>query len=134
MLNTSPFGLHLTLDLYGCSKESLSNMKLCYDTIIKCVEELGMNMLMPPFVIDVKSNTQKGGKDPGGFSCFVMIVESHISIHTFVNRGYATIDVYSCKPFNEEKATKLFENAFKSKETEKNLISRGLKYPMEDIY
>jgi len=36
-------------------------------------------------------------KDPGGWSGFVIIAESHISIHTFPARRFVSIDVYTCK-------------------------------------
>ena len=48
--------------------------------------------------------------DPGatieGISAFVMIAESHISIHTFPEKDYVFMDVFSCKSFDAEKAAK----------------------------
>jgi len=38
--------------------------------------------------------------DDWGLSGFVMIAESHLSIHTFPKRGIAWIDLFSCKPFD----------------------------------
>ena len=35
-----------------------------------------------------------------GLSGFVVIAESHISSHTFVEAGYVFLDVFSCKPFD----------------------------------
>ena len=71
--------------------------------------------------------------DPGatveGISGFVMIAESHISIHTFPEKDYAFIDVFSCKGFDVENAVELLVNAFEAKKYTKKIIRRGLDFP-----
>jgi|TARA_B100001964_G_C14208308_1_gene589230 S-adenosylmethionine decarboxylase len=71
--------------------------------------------------------------DPGatieGISGFVMIAESHISIHTFPEKDYVFIDVFSCKGFDVENAVKLLTNAFEAKKYTKKIIKRGLDFP-----
>ncbi len=39
----------------------------------------------------------KNRKDPGGISGFVMIAESHFSLHTFPARRFVTLDIYTCQ-------------------------------------
>ena len=39
-----------------------------------------------------------------GISGFVIIAESHISVHTFPGRDYVNIDIFSCKSFDHEQA------------------------------
>lgn len=128
------FGEHLTYDAYGCSYESLSNMELCFDVLNNLVKLAKMHKLTEPVIIKADGNATLGGKDPGGFSGFVIIQESHISLHTFVKRGFLTLDVYSCKPFKEEEIVKYLGETFKPKDFDINKTSRGLKYPTENIY
>ena len=39
-----------------------------------------------------------------GVSGFVIIAESHISVHTFPDRGHVNVDIFSCKEFDAERA------------------------------
>jgi len=41
----------------------------------------------------------------GGFTCLVSLVESHISIHTWPELKYLTIDVYLCNYSKDNSAT-----------------------------
>lgn len=130
-MNTTQFGYHLTLDLYGCEKEPLNDMLTVYNSLDKLPKKIGMKALTPAYVVNAEGNDHK---DPGGFSGFLIIQESHISVHTFVKRGFVSIDVYSCKTFDIELAKKHFTDIFKPKDVEEHFIDRGLRYPDEDIY
>ncbi|MCA9380639.1 S-adenosylmethionine decarboxylase, partial [Candidatus Dojkabacteria bacterium] len=98
------FGFHLTIDLYGCDFDKLNSLEECHNSLREAVEILDMKALIPPYTFKAASNEEQGGKDPGGITGFIVIAESHISIHTFAKRGFASIDVYSCKEFNTENA------------------------------
>ena len=74
-------------------------------------------------------------KDPGGFSGFVIIAESHISLHTFPKRGFISADVYTCQNgLDREKIEKYLIEKFSLKQTEVNFVIRGTKYPETNIY
>lgn len=133
-MNTIQFGYHLTLDLYNCDHKLLNDMEYCYNSLLKMAKILKMKVLTPPFVVSASGNEKSGGKDPGGFSGFLMIYESHISLHTFVKRGFASVDVYSCKEFDEKSAIKHFKEFFNSRDEEINFIKRGSKYPSKNIH
>lgn len=124
---TEPFGLHLTLDAYGGSKTKLFDMKRVFKVLNELPAMLGMKKLTTPYVVDAPPVTPK---DQGGISGFVMIAESHISIHTFPDKGFLTADIYSCKAFDTPKALEFFKKNFDLKEMEVNIIKRGLKFPM----
>lgn len=72
-----------------------------------------------------------GGEKPQdcGVSGFVMIAESHISVHTFSQKEFLTADVYSCKPFDTQRTIDFFRKEFELKELEIHIIKRGLKFP-----
>lgn len=132
--DTIKFGQHLIFDAYGCKLSKLEDMKLCYEILNKISDIAKMKKLSEPLVIEASSNEALGGKDPGGFSGFLMIQESHISIHTFAKRGFVTIDIYSCKEFKIDKIVKYLLEVFEPKEYEIINMDRGLKYPKNNIY
>ncbi len=126
---TEPFGIHLTLDGYGGSETRLFDMKRVFKVLNELPSILGMKKLTTPYVVDAPPVTPK---DQGGISGFIMIAESHISIHTFPDKGFLTADVYSCKPFDTEKALEFFRKHFDLQDMEVNIIKRGLKFPMPE--
>lgn len=125
------FGEHFMLDGYG-GEEALLNDK---EKILTCLrelpEQLGMKKLAEPVVHFAPGNDHK---DPGGWSGFVVIAESHISIHTFPKRRFVSIDVYTCKNGLDMRYTlDYFVKYFKLQDTETNYVERGKKYPLENL-
>lgn len=125
-----PFGLHVMLDMYDCRPEVLNDPKLVEDVLKTLPGKLGMRILMGPYVSFAQPN---GKRDPGGWSGFVLIQESHITIHTFIKRRFVTIDAYSCKPFDGLKCINYFKELFKTDDIEYTIETRGTKYPAKDI-
>ena len=87
------FGLHLTLDGYECSYERLTNLDAIYEFLDTCPDMIHMTKIMPPYVFKYHGKVP----DDWGLSGFVLIAESHISIHTFPERNYLSLDIFSCK-------------------------------------
>lgn len=121
------FGLHLTLELYECKNKNLSDLNFCYEILNELPSLINMKKLLPPIVQRVESNINDGGTDSGGVTGFVMITESHISVHTFTEKRFVTADVYSCKSFDSEFVIDFFKIKFSSNVVEVNLIQRGEK-------
>jgi S-adenosylmethionine decarboxylase len=48
----------------------------------------------------------------GGLSGVAVLAESHISIHTWPERGYAAVDVFMCGDCNPERAIPVLRRAF----------------------
>jgi S-adenosylmethionine decarboxylase len=82
---------------------------------------------MPPYVFKYH------GKVPEdwGVSGFVLIAESHISIHTFPDRGYLSLDIFSCKNFDFQQAITYVSELFGVTRHETNVLDRGLEFPRE---
>jgi len=115
------FGPHLTLDLSGCPLSQLVDYESLYDLLDKLPDVMSMTKMTLPHVVKW---LDKGAKIPG-FSGFVMIAESHISFHTFPERNFVFLDLFSCKPFNVDQAAEYICNFFKPKKIEKNVVTRG---------
>ncbi len=125
------FGPHLTLDLYGCNSQKLSDASFITNLLEELPDLIGMHKISLPYVSAFKGNPlgKKDSFDQGGISGFILIAESHITIHTFVAQGFASIDIFSCKEFDVEKAEEHLVREFEAKKTEKNLLSRGKEFP-----
>lgn len=122
-------GQHLTLDFYGCYKENLRNVNLIYLILDELPEIIGMQKLTKPSLIVYEGKQESF--DKGGISGFIIIAESHISIHTFIEQQFASIDIFSCKEFDTDKAVNYLFDKLDAKKVEKNLINRGLEFPRD---
>ncbi len=125
------FGVHFIFDGYNCSYDQLANAERLRELLISLPSKLAMHPITEPLVVEVGPNNKK---DPGGVSGFVMIAESHISFHTFPNRGFVTADVYTCNnELDTEIITDLFCKYFVTTDFDSHTINRGTRYPEQDI-
>jgi S-adenosylmethionine decarboxylase len=123
------FGPHLTIDLYGCDAGLLMDAEHICKVLDEMPGLLDMRKISKPQIISYEGTP--GTFDKGGVSAFVIIATSHISIHTFVEQRYASMDIFSCKEFNVDKALAYAAGKFKAKKTEINLLMRGKEFPKE---
>lgn len=131
-IETLNFGEHLTLDGYFGNPEKLNNKELVLECLGDLPEKLGMHKLCEPVIYFAEDN---GIKDPGGWSGYTLIAESHIAIHTFTGRGFVSADVYTCKNgMDTGFIINYLKEKFELKEVETNLIKRGTRYPVNNIY
>lgn len=129
--DTCTFGVHLTLDGYGGNPEKLNDPIRVKEALDELPGKLGMEKMTEPVVKYVEPRNMK---DSGGYSGFVMIVESHISIHTFPKKRFVSIDAYTCRDeMDKDMAVKYFKEAFDLKEVEVQFFKRGLKFPKQDL-
>src|SRR3989338_4735992 len=124
------FGLHVTVDASRCNKRKLASVTLVYDILNKLPEKIGMTKMTLPYVVKWMDKFSEGME---GVSGFVMIAESHISIHTFPDHDYVFMDIFSCKEFDAEKAVKYLVGAFESTKYSKNIVKRGVDFPRRMI-
>ena len=125
------FGEHLMIDGYGGSYEKLNDQSFVLSCLQELPEKLGMKKLADPEVYFAEGNDKK---DPGGWSGFVVIMESHISVHTFPARGFVSIDVYTCQnDIDRDRIVGYFSDKFDLSDTEVNFVVRGTKYPAENV-
>ncbi|VVC02658.1 S-adenosylmethionine decarboxylase proenzyme [Candidatus Burarchaeum australiense] len=123
------FGPHLMLDLYKCDRQKLVDVSLAHHVLDELPNILGMNKIMPPYVVPYGGSKNPDSFDKGGISGIVIIAESHISLHSFVEQEYISIDIFSCKQFDSEVATRYLVEAFGAKKIEKTLLMRGKEFP-----
>jgi len=127
--NVIHFGPHLMLDFF-CSPEHLNDKFFWESLLSELVEEIGMTAISPPCVYDSScTNTQWDPPAATGLSGFIVLAESHISFHTFVESGYVFLDVFSCKPFDHESVTSLLVKRLGAERFNVNFVGRGANFP-----
>ncbi len=125
------FGEHITIDGYGGDPERLDSEEAVLSCITELCGILRMQMLIKPVIVSAPDNHIK---DPGGWSGFVIIAESHISIHTFPKRKFVSADVYTCQNgLDADFVTDYFKKKFKLEDVETHFIKRGTKYPQKNL-
>ena len=126
----SEFGLHVTIDASGCNKRKLASVTLVYDILNKLPEKIGMTKMTLPYVVKWLDKFAHGTE---GISGFVMIAESHISIHTFPDQDYVFMDIFSCREFDAELVIKYLTRAFESTKYDRHILKRGVDFPQKFI-
>ena len=117
--------MHLTIDGFRANPEKLASEALVQELLDGYPERIGMTKIAPAHV-----QRYTGSKsDDWGVSGFVLIAESHIAIHTFPERGYVWIDVFSCKGFDADDAVAYASTAFETESVCTRTLERGLEYP-----
>ena len=116
--------LHLIVDGFGGDPRALRDPDLVQAFLDTYPDEIHMTKIAPSQVYTYR------GKRPEdwGLSGFVLIAESHISVHTFPDRGHVNIDIFSCKPFDGDGAVEFVKDTFGVSRTEVWTLDRGLEY------
>jgi S-adenosylmethionine decarboxylase len=117
--------MHLTIDGFGGDRELLSSESLVRSLLDRYPGEINMTKIAPPFVYRYVGEKA----DDWGISGFVLIAESHIAIHTFPERGYVWVDIFSCKSFEADGAVDRVVREFELRDTKVRALERGLEYP-----
>lgn len=116
--------MHLAIDGYGAPKEKLGDTNLVYGFLDEFPNVIGMTKIIPPQVYTYHGKTA----EDWGVSGFVLIAESHISIHTFPERQYVNIDIFSCKDFDATSALDDVKRTFDLPEVKVWTLDRGIDY------
>ncbi|OPA80325.1 S-adenosylmethionine decarboxylase proenzyme [Paenibacillus selenitireducens] len=82
----STFGRHVAVDTWGVDFELLNNAEFLQAQMVEAAEASGATVL----------SVQSKQFEPQGATVLVMLSESHLSIHTYPERGFAAIDCYTC--------------------------------------
>lgn len=110
-------GRHLVAELTGCNRETLDNLQLLETYLNESVRRSGATI--------VKSVFHR--YNPQGVSGVIVIAESHISIHTWPEYGYAAVDFFTCgDAVDPYKAYEYLKDRLESKDAHVTDLKRGL--------
>jgi S-adenosylmethionine decarboxylase len=116
--------MHLIIDGYGGDTAKMWNLELVREFLTHYPANLGMTPITEPKVLEYNGPVL----EDSGVSGFVIIAESHISIHTFPYRQYVNIDIFSCKSFDNHRALADAKALFGLVEVKTWLLDRGLEW------
>ena len=106
-------GTHLIIDVYGGKR--LNDIEHVEDTLRRCVEAAGATLL----------HIHLHHFQPNGVSGVAVLAESHISIHTWPDAGYAALDVFMCGNTNPDACVPILREAFRAKRVAVSELLRG---------
>jgi S-adenosylmethionine decarboxylase len=110
-------GYHLILELEGCPSAVLDDEETVSRLMTEAVTVSGATMIQPFF----------HRFSPHGVSGVVIISESHFSIHTWPEYGYAAIDIFTCgDQIDMDIAAETLRIGFRADRLQKMLLSRGM--------
>jgi len=106
-------GVHLIVDLHGA--KDLDDIDLVEATLRRCVAAARATLL----------HLHVHHFQPNGVSGVAVLAESHISIHTWPDAGYAALDVFMCGKASPDACIPVLREAFRADRVEVNEILRG---------
>ncbi len=116
--------MHLLIDGYGADPERLWDQSFLRNFLDEYPDRLGMTKITRPKVLRYNAPQE----EDSGITGFVVIAESHVSVHTFPHRRYVNIDIFSCKSFDAEKALEDVKDLFGLQRVKSWLVDRGLEH------
>lgn len=79
-------GHHIIFDLFGCPENLLKDVDFIERTLVYAAQKSGATILQTCFE----------PRQPEGVQGYVLISESHLSIHTVPKESFAAVDIFTC--------------------------------------
>lgn len=109
-------GRHIILEMWGCCKDVIDNADGIKEILTGATEAMNATL------VDVVCHRFS----PYGATGVAILAESHISIHTWPEYGYAATDIFICgNTINPHNAASYIIQAFQAKETSLLELKRG---------
>ena len=106
-------GTHLIIDLHGALR--LNDIEHIEATLRQCVDAARATLL----------HIHLHRFQPSGVSGVAVLAESHISIHTWPEVGYAALDVFMCGSADPDACVPVLKEAFSAKRVGVSELLRG---------
>ncbi len=109
-------GQHSLFDFHGCAAEALRDTERLRIAMLAAVRAAGGTIVNETFHTF----------SPHGVSGVIVIAESHVTIHTWPEFGYAAVDVFSCGvSLRHEIIREQLASVLDSKRVEQRAFPRG---------
>ena len=115
----SHLGKHVILELYDCPEHLLTCPEKAEQYMAAAAAAMQATIVLSTF----------HHFNPLGVSGVVVIQESHLTIHTWPEYGYAAIDIFTCGDIQMDKGIDHLTQMFQAKNSEVKLLKRG-KFPL----
>lgn len=109
-------GKHTLIDYYDCDPQILSDPVQIREILLTAIRRCGLTIVLETFHHFA----------PHGVSGVVVIAESHATIHTWPEHGYAAVDLFTCgSKMHGEQLHVLIQSGLGSARSSQSLINRG---------
>jgi S-adenosylmethionine decarboxylase len=109
-------GHHSLIELSGCDPEKLKRVGGVRRAMLEAARRANGTIVKAVF----------HAFSPWGVSGVVVIAESHLTIHTWPEHGYAAVDVFSCSPkLQQSEVRKWLAKEFGARRTKTVRLRRG---------
>ena len=110
------FGRHLLVEYFGCNRQRLDDKRFIEDLMSQAAYAANATPLQHIF----------HRFSPHGVTGLIVIAESHLSIHTWPEEGYASMDFYTCGTCTPEPAKNVIADGLQASHWEILEVHRGL--------
>jgi len=109
-------GIHLLIEFWSCNRQKLDDMNYLEKIMAQAAEVAGATVLKTAFQ----------DFNPQGVSGVVVIAESHLTIHTWPEHGYAAVDIFTCgSTVNPWSATRFLQQELEAADMHVKDFQRG---------
>ena len=115
-------GEHITLDIIGTKKEYDPSV---FERVINDIAKAANVTIL---------NVSRYKFEPQGFTILALLAESHISFHTFPEKGIISFDFFTCGNISPSVAVEIIKKEFKHDRIVKKEFNRDTKSLYRDIY
>ena len=116
MYNLKTLGRHILVEYYNCDSEILKDPAFIESQMKQAALEAKATIVESVF----------HHFNPWGVSGAVIVEESHLTIHTWPEYGFASADFFTCGDIDPWKSFEYLENVLKAEFSESVEIPRGL--------
>jgi len=111
---------HLMLDGYGCDRAKLEDFELLKAMLADFAAELGLTPLKAPYVFRYAGKTS----EDWGISGLVLLEGGRLSIHSFPEKSFLSLDLFCKAPFDTETAERFIVARLGATNVEKSVLMR----------
>jgi S-adenosylmethionine decarboxylase len=113
---TEPLATHILLDLHGVDPRLLDDVDALKAALFAAVSAAGATAL----------RTVHHKFHPQGASVVILVAESHLSIHTWPEKAYAAVDIFTCGQTLARQGVQPLLDALKPQRHHVRELPRGL--------
>src|ERR1700692_2230185 len=116
---------HVMLDLYGCDPRLLAEEAHLWRWLAEYPARIGMEKVSPVELRYIKTSNPLDD----GYSGFVIIATSHVSLHAWPPYGMVNMDIFSCHEFDEADVVSFARAMFNPADIEVQNVLRATRSP-----
>src|SRR5437588_6929227 len=103
---------HIMMDLYDCNPELLADETFLRQVLEEYPDRIGMQKMGPAELRYIETSNPLDA----GYSGFVIIATSHVSLHAWAPYKMINIDIFSCEEFDKEDVLRFATTKFQTED------------------